>query len=304
MENIATTVTALWEFLVPPIIKVALAVGLVAWIAKPILDKFMQYVATTAGKFTDISKTYPSIKSLGLEKLIPAIAVFIFVFAIYSSNKIMLEIGWRLPISVTTFQPVSLLHHTTEDRLLSLWKLHPEMEFSDLSFALENDLLKLSVSHTSDVLSNVKSWELRSKKTVRWFYTVKFLIAFNLFLCFVAVWKSWEKSKAIRRSFISIVLLLGALTFLTSRQLYNYNQLLQAKYGLLAATLESGNLDPDILDNLQSKIRITEKMYGDDPWWELRFLDTKSWLQGIKYLDGNSIYHERNAVEEVKEQSP
>lgn len=133
--------------------------ALTAWIARPLFVGAIGHLRKAAEKVRGDLKTDPVLKTLGLEKLIPGVVLFLFILAVYAGNALILGIGLRLPFQIKTFQPISLLHHTSKEQLLRLWSQHPDLEFYNLPLALENDLLRLTTTHTSDILSNVKSWE-------------------------------------------------------------------------------------------------------------------------------------------------
>lgn len=300
MDSITTTVTDLWDFLVPPLVKITLVLGVTALIAKPMLAAAINRIATATERLRNDRKTESLLKSLRLEKIITAVIVFIFVFAIYAGNKLILGIGWCLPFDIITIQPISLLHHTTEERLLTLWAQHPDVEFYNLPLVLDNDLHRLSVSHTPDILSNVNHWEKRSAETTRWFYTVKFLILYVILLCIIAILRSWQSKKAIFRTIVLVLALIVALMSITGRRLYCYNQLLQAKYSIIEAAIPNQDNAKKSEEKLKESLNKVEMTYGDNNWWEIRFIDTYSWKQGFKYLGGGSLYQERKKTEQTE----
>jgi hypothetical protein len=293
MDNITSAVKELWEFLVPPLFKVAVAIGLLAWLARPVFKGLLSRARDAAEKVRSDAETHPLVKSLGLEKLIPAVGLFMIVLVIYAGNELILGIGWGLPIDIVTIQPASLLHHTSEERLLLLWSQHPDAEFWDLPAALESDLHALTFSHSRDILSNVQHWEKTSAAVARWFYTGKFLLAFSILLCIIQLRRKLNPGMAVRRTIVAILVLSAALVFLSGQILYCHNQLLAAKYGVLAAALPSKDLQPTAMANLKDKLEKLEISQGKRSWWEVRFVDYYAWMTGVKYLTGYSLYNER-----------
>jgi hypothetical protein len=302
MNNITSTVKELWDFLVPALLKMAIAIGLFAWLARPVFQGLLSRMRNAVVRVRGDAETDPLVKSLGLEKLIPVVGLFMIVFVVYAGNEIILGIGWRLPIDIVTTQPASLLHHTPEERLLLLWSRHPDAEFWDLPAALESDLYTLTLTHSKEVLSNVENWEKTSAAVRRWFYTAKFLIALSIVLCIIQIRLKLNPGKTIRRTLIAILVLSCALVLLCGQMLYCENQLLAAKYGILVAALPSKVIQPAVMANLKDKLKVFEMVEGQRSWWDVRFVDTYSWMTGVKYLAGYSLYNEqrRNKAESGK----
>lgn len=293
MNNITSVVIELWDFVVPPLLKLALAIGLLAWLARPVYQEVLNRLRDAAVKIRDNIETHPLVKSLGLEKLFPAVGLFILILVIYAGNEVILGIGWRLPIDIVTTQPASLLHLTSVERLVLLWSQHPDLEFWDIPAALDSDLHTLVLTHGKDILSNVQYWEKTSAAVTRWFYAVKFLIVFSTILCGIQIRRNLDPGKAVKRTFIAILVLSSALVLLCGQMLYCQNQLLTAKESLLVAALPSKDLKPTVVANLKEKLKKIEMTQGQRSWWEVRFVDSYSWITGIKYLAGYSLYNER-----------
>jgi hypothetical protein len=304
MNNVTSAVEELWGFVVPPLFKVAIAIGLLAWIARPVFQGLLRRARDAAAKVRSDAETFPLVKSMGLEKLMPAVGLFMIVLVIYAGNELILGVGWRLPIDIVTIQPASLLHHTTEERLLLLWSRHPGVEFWELPNALESDLHTLTVTHTQEILSNVRHWEKTSAAFWRWFYTAKFLIAFSILLCIVQIRRRLEPVRAVRRTLIAMLVLTAALVLLTGRILYCHSQLLAAKYSVLVAALPSKDPQPKVMANLKDKLKKIEMSDGQRPWWEVRFVDTYAWMTGLRYLTGESLYTQRTAHEKAEQRAP
>lgn len=94
-------ISELWAFIWPPVVNLAILVALVQKLAPTCAARLLRQSVSRAGRAVQVFRENQVVQQAGISNLLPALAIFTLLFALYAADKLSYQVGWYLPGHVT-----------------------------------------------------------------------------------------------------------------------------------------------------------------------------------------------------------
>lgn len=270
------------EFLIPPFIKLAIAIIILHYISYGIPFESIPFSIADRLDAIKLKNIKSIIDSLYLSSIVPIIAILVLISLAYAIDRITGFIGTLIPISYTT---VSTVHN--EYYLREIWKYFPESKnVNELSLKI-NQLFTTAKSSSPSVQFDQVAWaEEKRQKLFRNINFINFLLIWSI-VSFIFVRANIDSTLLSGRLFLIIfllVLVMTAVYFMIVRNELDIElaRLMVVDNFLKVNTDYSNNVSQEQKNEIDKLLKL-EKYYNKR-WWSISIGYRFDWLLMYKHF--------------------
>jgi len=274
MNSIVAAVTALWEFIVFPVVLVA-AIALVVWgVALPEVGWRSRLIAWLTLKGFKEEPIRARLETYGLAKVVPVVALFTVVFLLYAARSITDAVGDVLPGRVTYNPSALILHVGNPEQLGSLWQQLPSLrDPRQLGTQLAERAAIIRARDSSSLGSGSAQWRKTLARNAERFGAVKAIVLIAIFTYLLRLRVREGRGKRTRNLLLTFLAGICAGAFFIVQQVYAIEQIGFADFqSVWVFSSEADRVLPkpalEQLDTLEDY-----KEQAAMEWWTFRWAD-------------------------------
>ncbi|MGB8195250.1 MAG: hypothetical protein WCF67_25155 [Chitinophagaceae bacterium] len=269
------------EFLIPPFIKLIIALIVANYVTSGIVTQKLNASLTTYLKSLNVAQIKTFIDSLYFTSIVPILAILLLILIAYSINRISSFLGLLVPI---TYRSTTIIRNPYY--MKEIWKYFPQVQtLYELRLKVTHLLSLAKTSNTSLPFEQIKWQEERRQKKFRTLNFLNFLLlwAVGNYIITHKYFLPTLSSHELRVTVLIILLLIVVMYFQVVQNELDIeaSELMIVDSFLRNAPEYKKSVDLKELEQIQKLINV-EKYYNKR-WWSLSIGYRLDWLKMYRY---------------------
>lgn len=279
MDEITKVVADLWNFLVYPVILLAVILGVILLIALPEPGWYRRLASTPLAMEWKDEENHKLLETYGITKVAPLAVLFVVVFLLYATRAVVQTTGDLLPGRVTYDPAHVMLHAGDPSTFAAFWATRPGIATPrELGDHLADLADRVRVQDSTSIGANSLRWQEDQARAGERFHATKTILLIATVVLLLRLRVRERRGQRVRNYLGVMACALVAALYFASREVYALEQSGYADLRMVQFTERVDNrsaaVDSATAASRESKRKELAEylMKPDNRWWAFRWV--------------------------------